>query len=399
MKEFDVVIIGAGIVGSATAWQLIEQYPRKKILLIDKEPLPALHQTGRNSGVIHAGVYYPAGSLKARFCKQGLVETITFCQQYKLPYQQCGKLLVATDDAEMDTMDTLFARSQENQLSVKMLNQQQLKQQEPNIRGVAAMLLKDTGITDYRAITGTMLALFNAAGGQVIYEQQVLALHEDDTGVCVETQNARYKTKILLNCAGLHADRIIKLLKVPIDFQIVPFRGEYFKLPAKYKALVNHLIYPIPNPALPFLGVHLTPMIDGSITVGPNAVLALAREAYDRGEYRVADLCELMKFKGTLPLFRQHARFGLGEMKNSWFKRGYLKQVQKYCPEIQLSDLRPHPSGIRAQAVSQSGELIHDFKFVETPHSLHVGNAPSPAATSAIPIAKHIVASLVEKMA
>jgi len=399
MKEFDVLIIGAGIVGAATAWQLIKQYPAKKILLIEKEPEPALHQTGRNSGVIHAGVYYPADSLKAQFCKQGLLETIGFCQQYNLPYRQCGKLLVATDDAEVGRLDRLFTRSQVNRLSVKMLNQRQLKQQEPNIQGVAAMLSRDTGICDYRAITKTMIGLFNDAGGQVIYGQNVLALHEGDAGIKVKTESAQYRTKILLNCAGLQADRMIKLLGVAIDFQIVPFRGEYFKLPAKYNTLVNHLIYPIPNPALPFLGVHFTPMIDGSITVGPNAVLALAREAYDKSEYSFLELYELIKFKGTVPLFLKHGRFALGEIKNSWFKRAYLKQVQLYCPEIQLHDLLPHPSGIRAQAVSQVGELIHDFKFVETPHSLHVGNAPSPAATSAIPIAKHIVATMVEKIA
>lgn len=394
-----MVIIGAGIVGAATAWQLIQQYPSKKILLIEKESVPALHQTCRNSGVIHAGVYYPADSLKAQFCKQGLLETIRFCKQYLLPYKQCGKLLVATDDSELERMDALFIRSQANQLSVQMLNQQQLKRQEPNIQGVAAMLVKDSGITDYRAITRTMLTLFSRATGQVIYGQNVVALHEGDAGISVSTQNEKYKTKILLNCAGLQADRIIKLLEVAIDFQIVPFRGEYFKLPLKYNTLVNHLIYPIPNPVLPFLGVHLTPMIDGSVTVGPNAVLALGREAYDKSNINFSDLFELMRFKGTLPLFLQHGASGLVEMKNSWFRRGYLKQVQLYCPEIQLQDLLPHPSGIRAQAVSQSGELIHDFKFVETQHSLHVGNAPSPAATSALPIAKHIINKLREKLA
>ena len=399
MNKFDVVIVGAGIVGAATAWQLIQNYPNKKILLLEKESAPALHQTGRNSGVIHAGVYYPPGSFKAKFCKQGLADTIAFCQQYKLPYLQCGKLLVACNDSELTRMEGLYQRSIENNLSPQRLDESNLRKVEPNIRGLGGILIKDTGITDYNAITQTMLGLFAGQGGTIEYGQQVTALEENESGVKVNTQLDSYSAKLMVNCAGLQADRLIKLMGIDTDFQIVPFRGEYFKLPAKYNNIVKHLIYPIPDPSLPFLGVHLTRMIDGSVTVGPNAVLALGREAYNKSQLSFGDMYELLKFKGALPLFMKHGKSGISEMKNSWLKTGYLKRVQRYCPQLELEDLLSYPSGIRAQAVSSSGELIHDFKFVETEHSMHVGNAPSPAATSAIPIAKSIVSSLEDKLA
>ncbi|MFT4940223.1 MAG: L-2-hydroxyglutarate oxidase [Paraglaciecola sp.] len=390
MNKFDIVIVGAGIIGAATAWQLQQDYPAKKILLLEKEKAPGLHQTGRNSGVIHAGVYYPANSLKSQYCKQGLTQTIEFCRRYQLPYLQCGKLLVATEENELPRMHELFTRCQQNKLSPILLDEKELKQREPNIRGLAGMYVKQTAITDYSAITQTLIRLFRDAGGIFACNQKVEGLHENVKSLKVVTQNERFETQQLVNCSGLMTDRIISLLGIPLDFQILPFRGEYFKLPNKYNALVNHLIYPIPDPTLPFLGVHLTRMIDGSVCVGPNAVLAMAREGYKKSDFSLKDSIELLRFKGLPGLAKNHARNALLEMKNSWFKRGYLHKVQRYCPQIQLRDLLPYPSGIRAQAVSNSGELIHDFKFVETTRSLHVANAPSPAATSALPIAKHI---------
>lgn len=392
MKTYDLLVIGGGIVGAATAWQLQTHYPGKKILLLEKESQPALHQTGRNSGVVHAGVYYPADSLKAQFCKLGLAATQKFCQQNNLPYVRTGKLLVATNNQELDRMQGLYDRCEQNLLKPQILDAKQLRKHEPNVSGLGAILINDTAITDYTAITQTMLELFKQAGGQVAYSQQVNELTEQGNGLKITTaDNHSYSVKYLVNCAGLMTDRIIKNLGINLDFQIIPFRGEYYRLPERFKQIVKHLIYPIPDPELPFLGVHLTRMIDGSVTVGPNAVLAMAREGYSKFNVNLRDIGEMLTFSGFWGLARQHAKSGVIEMKNSCFKSGYLQLVKKYCPQIGISDLLPYPSGIRAQAVSHNGELIHDFKFIESEHSLHIGNAPSPAATSAIPIAGYLI--------
>ena len=396
--QADVVVIGAGIIGAATAWQLVQQYPSKKILLLEKEHQVARHQTGRNSGVIHAGVYYPADSLKAKYCKQGLEATMQFCQKYHLPYSQCGKLLVATNAQEVQRMHALYKRCQENQLEPVLLGRKALNNIEPNVTGEEAILVKKTAITSYTAVTDTLVKLFVHAGGEVRLGQQVVAMYESETGLSVSTTNDNIECRIVVNCAGLHSDRIAKMLGEDIGYQIVPFKGEYFRLPTKYNNLVKHLIYPIPDPNLPFLGVHLTRMIDGSITVGPNAVLALAREGYDKWQFSFEDNLELLKFAGTWPLIKLHFGSALTEFKNSVYKKGYLALVQKYCPKITLEDLQPCPSGIRAQAVDKNGALMHDFTFFETQHSLHIGNAPSPAATAAFPIANSIVQKLADKL-
>lgn len=394
MAKYDVVIIGAGIVGAATAWQLIQQYPLKRVLVIEKDGSPATHQTGRNSGVIHAGVYYQPGSLKATFCRQGLRETIAFCRKHEVPFRQCGKLLVATNKLELERMHHLYARCQKNQLAPELLSLQQLRQLEPNIRGVGAIKISQTGITDYSGITRAMLGEFQRMGGQVAYGQAVYAIHEQADRITINASTLSVQGQQLINCAGIMADRLMKMQGLPLDFQIVGFRGEYFRLAERLNAVVHHLIYPIPDPELPFLGVHLTPMIGGEITVGPNAVLSLARDNYSKLAFNPKDVVEMLGFSGFWQLLHRQGRSGLSELKNSLFKHQYLKLVQKYCPEVQKSDLLAHPTGIRAQAVSAQGELIHDFKFVHSAHSLHIGNAPSPAATSAIPIAKHIIASL-----
>lgn len=398
MQHTDIIVIGAGILGAATAWQLSQQYPSKKIVLFEKEQGVAKHQTGRNSGVIHAGVYYPPGSLKAKFCRQGLEETLAFCQQQALPFEQCGKLLVATNELELERMVALYQRCEENQLSPILLSKQQLKQREPNIVGEGAIFVSKTAITHYQGITQRFVDLFKSAGGTAMFGQQVVSLEESETGVLVSTPTQKIFCRTLVNCTGLYTDRITKMLDTRIDYQIVPFKGEYYQLPKKYNDIVKHLIYPIPDPNLPFLGVHLTKMIDGSVTVGPNAVLALAREGYEKWQVNLRDNIELLRFSGTIPLFRKHFRSGINEFKNSFYKKGYLALVQKYCPSLELEDLKPYPAGIRAQAVDKIGNLIHDFKFFETTHSLHIGNAPSPAATSAIPIAKNIVTRLSSKL-
>ena len=399
MQNTDIAIIGGGIVGAATAWRLKNKYPSKRIVLLEKEAAPARHQTGRNSGVIHAGVYYAPGSLKSRFCREGLKQTIAFCQQYELPYLQCGKLIVATNDTELERLSTLIERSRENGLETDVLDAQQMRSREPNIVGKGALLVKDTGITDYKAINQMMITQFEHAGGEVRYQSEVTSLIQTDKGAQVKTAEDTLHAGFLINCAGLYSDRLIRKMGLPCDFKIIPFRGEYYRLPERFNDIVNHLIYPVPDPEMPFLGVHLTRMIDGSVTVGPNAVLAMAREGYRKYLVNPSEFAETLAFPGFWRLVKQHWRSGFDEFKNSVSASGYLKLVQKYCPKVTLADLLPHPSGVRAQAVTDQGELLHDFRFVDSEFSLHIGNAPSPAATSAIPIADSIVDKLSEKLA
>jgi len=387
---FDYVVLGGGIVGVSTALSLITKHPDKRILLIEKERSFAQHQTGHNSGVIHAGVYYEPGSLKAKFCREGLKETINFCSLHQIPYQQCGKLLVATNDIELKRMEELYERCKSNDIEVEILNKKTLNEIEPNISGIGALLVKSTGIVNYKLITEKMSQQFESLGGRFLLNTKIINLKEDEDKIQIITSNEIFSSRYLVCCAGLMADRIAKLLKIKINFQIVPFRGEYFKLPEKHNNLVKHLIYPIPDPSLPFLGVHLTKMIDGSITVGPNAVLGFKREGYSQFNFSLKDSFQLLTFKGFHKVLMKNFKSGLYEMKNSIFKKGYLKEVQKYSPLIKLNDLQSYPAGIRAQAVLDDGTLVHDFLFAESRRSIHVCNAPSPAATSAIPIGKYI---------
>ena len=398
MDKVDIVIVGAGIVGAATAWKLSSALPGKTIRVIEKESDCAMHQTGRNSGVIHAGVYYQPGSLKAQYCKAGLRATLDFCKAFSIPHLQCGKLIVATNDTEEQRMESLFHRSLENGLDTSLVSASELKKAEPNISGQGAILVKDTGIVDYPAMTRMMLQQFKASGGEVVFGEVINAIEEHDNGMSVATNKEQIECQYLINCAGLMSDRLIDLQGLEKDFRIIPFRGEYFKLPEKYNDIVKHLIYPVPDPQMPFLGVHLTRMIDGSVTVGPNAVLATAREGYQKSDVNLKDLWDILSFKGFWPLIGSHLKSGLKEAKNSLFKEAYLQEVRKYCPQITVDDLLPYPSGVRAQAVTLDGKLMHDFRFVESEFSLHVGNAPSPAATSAIPIAETIVAKACEKL-
>jgi len=389
-KIYDFIIVGGGIVGVSTALTLIKQNPSKKILLLEKEKSFAHHQTGHNSGVIHAGVYYEPGSLKAEFCREGLKETIAFCNTHGIPYEQCGKLLVATNDIELQRMDKLFDRCKANNIEAEILNQEKLHEIEPNVFGIGAILVKSTGIVDYTLITKKMSEQFESLGGEFLLNSKVTNLDENKERIQVITSNETLNSKYLICCAGLMADRVAKLLDIKINFQIIPFRGEYFRLKEKHNSLVKHLIYPIPDPDLPFLGVHLTKMIDGTITVGPNAVLGFKREGYGMFNFSLRDTIQFLSFKGFYKVVKKNLKSGLYEMKNSIFKRGYLKEVQKYSPQIKLNDLVPYPAGIRAQAVLEDGTLVHDFLFAESERSIHVCNAPSPAATSAIPIGKYI---------
>ena len=387
---YDFIVIGGGIVGASTALSLVTMYPEKRTILIEKEKSFASHQTGHNSGVIHAGVYYQPGSLKAKFCREGLEETINFCDLHNIPYENCGKLLVATSEVELARMDVLFERCKQNNIEIELIDQEQLQKIEPNINGIGAILVKSTSIVNYQSVTKKMIEQYEALGGEYLLDTEVVNLTENSDAIEIITNNETLKSRYLISCAGLMADRIAKMLNLEINFRIVPFRGEYYKLSEKHNTLVKHLIYPIPDPELPFLGIHLTKMIDGSVTVGPNAVLGFKREGYGKINFSPRDILEMLSFKGFYKVIRSHFKSGIAEMLNSKYKRGYLKQVNKYSPSIKLKDLQPYPAGIRAQAVLDDGTLVHDFLFVESERSIHVCNAPSPAATSAMPIGKYI---------
>lgn len=398
---YDYIIIGGGIVGASTAWQLQQRFAKKKVLLLEKERSFARHQTGHNSGVIHAGVYYEPGSLKANFCKAGVVATQKFCDQNTIPYLRCGKLLVATSEFEVERMEALFERCHNNKIEADLLDGKQLKSREPNIRGLGGIFVKETAIVNYQQVAGKMVDQFVEMGGDARLNHRVISLDESNSDVTVvasyNQNGVRFKGRFLISCSGLMADRVTRMLGIPTDFQIIPFRGEYYQLPPKYNQIVHHLIYPIPDPKLPFLGVHLTRMINGSVTVGPNAVLGWKREGYGRFNVNTKDIKDMVCFSGFWHLLRHHLSTGLIETKNSLWKPGYLKLVQKYCPLLQLSDLHSYPAGIRAQAVMKDGSLVHDFLFAESPRSLHVCNAPSPAATSAIPIGEYICDKVVKQ--
>lgn len=389
--DADVLIVGGGIVGVSTAMQLVERYPGLSVLLLEKEASLAAHQSGHNSGVIHAGVYYAPGSLKAEFCRQGAAATYEFARRHDVSVEQCGKLIVATDDVEVERLDALYARCQQNHLAPQMLGEAALKELEPRIVGRAAIRVATSGIADFPAMTAKMAQLAQEQGAQILLNQRVDALHEDENGITAETASSRFRARHAIVCAGLMADRLAKMCKVDLDFRIVPFRGEYYRLPETKNDIVKHLVYPVPNPALPFLGVHLTRMIGGYVTVGPNAVLALAREGYRWRDANLKDLAGMAAFPGFWKMLGKHGASGLNEMWNSLWKPGYLELCRRYCPELALSDLEPYPSGVRAQAVMADGTMVHDFLIRSSQRSLHVCNAPSPAATSALPIGAYLV--------
>lgn len=387
----DLTLIGGGIVGIATALELQRRCPGLPIRVLEKEQALARHQTGRNSGVIHAGIYYAPGSLKARFCREGLKATVQFCQDHGLPYDQCGKLIVATNEVEVERLKALTARALENGLEVRPVSAAELAETEPNITGLGALLSPATGIVDYTAVTAKMADLFTAAGGEIRHGADVTGIRESANTVHLTLSGGEtLTTGRLIACAGVQADRLARMCGVGDDFAIVPFKGEYFRLAPRHDTIVSHLIYPVPDPDLPFLGVHLTRMIGGYVTVGPNAVLSLARDRYGKAAMNLRDMADMARFPGFWRTLGANLSPGLSEMADSAFRRRYLRLCQRYCPSLTLSDLQPHPPGIRAQAVMRNGTLVHDFLIRETPRTIHICNAPSPAATSAIPIARHI---------
>jgi len=387
---YDFAIVGAGIVGLATAREILRARPRSSIVVLEKETAIASHQTGHNSGVIHAGIYYAPGSLKARFCREGASATKAFCVEHGIKFENCGKLLVATNDRERVHMEALFERAKQNGIAAERIDHVGLMQLEPNVTGVAALLIPSTGIVDYKMISAAFAKIVSAEGTEIELGTEVVAIHEDPHAIEISTAQRSWRARFLIVCAGLQSDRLAKLAGIKIDHRIVPFRGEFYTLPKSRAGLINHLIYPIPDPKLPFVGIHLTRTIDGRIIVGPNAVLGFAREGYEKFSFRPQDVLDYMAFPGFWRVIGTHFAAGVEEMRNSLWKQSYLAQCRKYCPDLSLADLEPGVAGIRAQAVLRDGTLVHDFLFAETARMLHVCNAPSPAATSAIPIARMI---------
>lgn len=391
---FDYCIVGGGIVGLATAMRLLENKPGSSLILIEKEDALGKHQTGHNSGVIHAGIYYPPGSLKAELCRKGAEATKAFCSENGIRFEVCGKLLVATSDLEIQRMDALYERSKQNTIEVHRVSEGELREREPHIRGRGALFVPSTGIVSYAEVCQAMGRRIKALGGNIRLSTRITGIRETIDVVDITSDGQTWQAKKLVACAGLQSDRLAVLAGLPIEHRIVPFRGEYFRLPADKNDIVRHLIYPVPDPDLPFLGVHLTRMIDGSVTVGPNAVIGFAREGYPRLSINLADMADYALFPGFWKTVFANRKSAVTELRNSLWKPGYLAECKKYCPSLTLSDLLPYEAGIRAQAVRKDGTLIHDFLFAETDRMLHVCNAPSPAATSAIPIAEMIVGRL-----
>lgn len=396
---YDFIIIGGGIIGMSTAMQLAREKPDCKIVLVEKEAGPARHQTGHNSGVIHAGVYYTPGSLKARFCLEGNRATKAFCDTHGIAYEECGKLLVATNELELQRMQALWERTEANGLEREWLSASELKEREPNVTGIGGIFVPSSGIVNYAEVTKAMAGEFQRLGGEIRYSAEVQGIEERSQEVVVETSQGSFRSRFMVSCSGLMADRVVRMLGLDPGFTICPFRGEYYLLPERHNQIVNHLIYPIPDPAMPFLGVHLTRMIDGTVTVGPNAVLAFKREGYQKSDFSLRDTSRMLMNLGILKVLKANLKPGLREMKNSLLKGGYLDEVRKYCPSLTKEDLGAYPAGVRAQAVSKDGKLIDDFLFVNTKRTVNVCNAPSPAATSAIPIGAYIVEKVQAQMA
>ena len=395
----DFCIIGGGIVGLASALALLERRPGAGLVLLEKASGVARHQTGHNSGVIHSGIYYTPGSLKAQLCKAGAAATVAFARQHGVAHDVRGKLIVATNALERARLADLQVRAEINGIACETIDAAELARREPAIAGLGALWIPSTGIVDYAALCRAMAARLVALGGRIETRAHVSAIREEPAGVTVVAGERAWQVRQLVACTGLQADRVARLGGIETDFRIVPFRGEYYRLPPEKAQIAKALIYPLPDPALPFLGIHLTRTVDGGMIVGPNAVLGLAREGYEKGAIDARDLADIAGFPGFWRLARAQWRSGLSELHGSLSRRAYLARARKYCPSLGLADLQPAPAGIRAQAVLRDGSMVHDFLIRETARSVHVCNAPSPAATSALPIGAMIADKVLAQQA
>lgn len=397
MHESDVVIIGGGIIGLATAWNFTQRFPQHKVVILEKEDGPAKHQTGRNSGVLHSGIYYKPGSLKAENCRAGKQAMEIFCRTEGVPYEICGKVIVATEYKELERLDEIYLRGQKNGVVCEKIGPERLKELEPHAAGLAAIHVPETGIVDYIGVCEKLLQRIRERSGEFVTEARVICMTPAEKETVVLTTQGEYKAAYVVNCGGLHSDRLTRLSGQKTDVRIVPFRGEFYKLTAEAEKFCNTLIYPVPDPRLPFLGAHFTKLIGGRVECGPNAVLAFAREGYTLGTISIGDLIDTFTYKGFLKLALKYWQVGVMEMWRSLSKSAFVSALQKLVPEIRAEHLETAPSGVRAQAVSPQGNLVDDFLIEETDRVINVCNAPSPAATAALNIGREIVDRLAKR--
>jgi (S)-2-hydroxyglutarate dehydrogenase len=395
----DVIIIGAGIVGLATAYKLKEAKPNLKVTILEKENDIALHQTGHNSGVIHSGIYYKPGSLKAINCKKGYNQLLTFCKDYGVPFDLCGKIIVAVDQKELQSLENIYNRGVANELSgIKKITQAEIKEIEPYCSGIAGVWVPQTGIINYTEVSKKYKELFLEKGGVLELGQKVIDIKQRDGINYIETSKSTFQAKWIINCAGLYSDKVAKLSSDNIDLQIIPFRGEYYDIKKEKEYLVKNLIYPVPNPDFPFLGVHFTRMIKGGVEAGPNAVFAFRREGYTNTDINIKELFESLTFRGFQKVAVKYWRDGMYEMYRSYSKAAFVKALQRLVPDIQSDDIVKGSAGVRAQACDAKGNLIDDFLIYEKKGVIDVCNAPSPAATSSLSIGETIAAMALKKL-
>ena len=390
MEQFDCVIIGGGIVGLSVAWTLLESNRKIRVAVLEKEDDWARHQTGRNSGVIHSGIYYKPGSLKAKLCREGNRGMVEFCRTHGVPYEVCGKVIVATTTSELPKLDNLYERGVSNGLEPKKLTAPQVGEIEPHVSCLAGILVPSTGIADFKAVCTKLAELIRARGAELRLSTGVESFRTNGSESVLETSKGAIAGRWIVNCAGLQSDRVAKLAGADPEARIVPFRGEYYELKPERRHLVRNLIYPVPDPKFPFLGVHFTRMIDGSVHAGPNAVLSLKREGYSRTSFNFKDFLETMTYPGFWRLAAKHAKSGIEEMHRSFSKKAFVRSLQRLIPEIREEDLVPGEAGVRAQALRPDGGLVDDFLIVRRPNAIHVCNAPSPAATASLEIGRVI---------
>lgn len=387
---YNFIIVGGGIVGLSTAYAIKKRNPASAILILEKESQPAGHQTGRNSGVIHSGVYYKPGSKKAELATRGSVRMIQFCKDHGISYEQCGKVIVATNDTELPYLDILQKRGIKNGLKVRQITKEELGEREPHVKGKAALYVPEAGIVSYKNVAEVLVDILRGRGVEIGFNQKVEKIQSDESSCEVVTQSSQFKAQYIINCGGLQSDRLANMAGANVGHRIVPFRGEYYEIVKKRRHLVNNLIYPVPNPSFPFLGVHFTRMIDGSIHAGPNAVLSLKREGYSKYSFDFVDAWSALTYPGFWKLAGKHWQEGFRELHRSLSKAQFVKSLQKLIPEIREEDLIPSTSGVRAQALNMDGSLVDDFLIKHHGRTIHVCNAPSPAATASLEIGDHI---------
>ena len=396
---YSVIIIGGGIVGLASAFKLKIINPKLKIAVIEKENELAKHQTGHNSGVINSGLYYKPGSFKAKNCVTGYHDLLRFCEEEEVPFELCGKVVVATNESQLPALKTLYDRGIKNGLTnIKNLNEYELKEIEPHVKGIKGIYVPQTGIVDYRLVAAKYAEKFLHFGGEIFFKNKVVKIRDNHNYLEVVTTNNTFSSKQVINCAGLQSDLIAKLTGVPVNYKIIPFRGEYYKLKEEKEYLVKNLIYPVPDPNFPFLGVHFTRMARGGVEAGPNAVLAFRREGYKKTDIHLGELLDFLTYKGFRKVAAKYWRTGLGEIHRSFSKRAFTLALQELIPEIEEEDLVPGGAGVRAQACDEKGGLIDDFFIIEGKRFIHVGNAPSPAATASLAIGNQIAEMVLKKM-